>query len=217
VQCPGCGVDVMDEATFCHRCGESLVAEGQTAPVAPFGAVESSPAERFAPRGDEDDTEITLWEGSYSPKAMIGTWIMAAFGSIVLLIIGNWLRTPDSWLMLRLALWAILITWCCLGLLVIYRRMNVRYQLSNQRFVHEQGILKRVTDRIEVIDMDDVTFERGIIERMVGTGTIKITSSDRTHPEILLKGIDDVAEVAEMLDGARRKERLRRGLHIEAI
>ena len=65
--------------------------------------------------------------------------------------------------------------------------------------------------------MDDVSYDQGIIERLLGVGTIRVTSSDRTHPEIALRGIDGVHEVATMMDDARRRERLRRGLHIEAV
>ena len=68
-----------------------------------------------------------------------------------------------------------------------------------------------------MIDIDDVTFEQGLVQRMVNVGTIKISSSDRTHPELTLRGIEGVQEVADTIDDVRRKERRRRGLHIEAI
>jgi hypothetical protein len=89
--------------------------------------------------------------------------------------------------------------------------------LTNQRFIHESGILRRVSDRIEVLDMDDITFEQGIIERLVGVGTIRVMSSDRTHPELQMYGIDNVREVSGLFDDTRRAERRRRGLHIENI
>jgi len=65
--------------------------------------------------------------------------------------------------------------------------------------------------------MDDITFQQNFVERLVNVGTVKITSSDKTHPEILLKGIEDVKPVADLIDSARRKERVRRGVHIEAV
>jgi hypothetical protein len=74
-----------------------------------------------------------------------------------------------------------------------------------------------VTDRIEVIDIDDVTYEQGLVQRMLGVGTIRIASSDRTHPELVLSGIDGVQQVADTIDDIRRKERRKRGLHIESI
>ena len=77
--------------------------------------------------------------------------------------------------------------------------------------------MRQVTDRIEAIDMDDVAYEQGILQRLVGVGTIKVISSDRSHPELFLKGIDNVSHVARLIDDARHKERLRRGLHIESV
>jgi uncharacterized membrane protein YdbT with pleckstrin-like domain len=96
-----------------------------------------------------------------------------------------------------------------------WRRMSVKYELTNQRFIHEEGVLRRVTDRIEVIDISDVTFEQTLFDRMFNVGTLRIVSSDRSHPELRLVGIENVREVAHMMDAARRKERLRRGLHID--
>ena len=83
--------------------------------------------------------------------------------------------------------------------------------------IHKRGILRRVTDRIELIDIDDVTFAQGIVERMLGVGTITVTSSDRTHPKFDMPGIDSVNKIAGEIDDLRRDERRRRGLHIESI
>jgi hypothetical protein len=67
-----------------------------------------------------------------------------------------------------------------------------------------------------LIDIDDVAFSQGLIQRMLGVGTIRVTSSDRSHPTLALLGIDEVDRVSGMIDDARRKERRRRSLHIEA-
>ena len=75
----------------------------------------------------------------------------------------------------------------------------------------------RTSDRVEVIDIDDVTVHQGFIERMLGVGTIRIASSDRTDPELVLPGVDQVRAVADVIDNTRRAERQRRGLHIESI
>jgi membrane protein YdbS with pleckstrin-like domain len=83
--------------------------------------------------------------------------------------------------------------------------------------MHERGLLWRRQDRIETIDIDDVAVEQGPIARMLGVGTVRLTSSDRSTPEFLLAGIEDVRNVATMIDNARRTERRKRGLHIESI
>ncbi len=155
-----------------------------------------------------DDEEQDLWAGGYSAKAMYGTWILGVVVTIGLFV-GMAFFLPVGFAIP--VLWAIL-----LGRLAS-KKLGVSYELTSQRFIHKTGILKRVTDRIEVIDIDDVTYEQGIVQRMLGVGTIRLSSSDRTHPELTLSGIDGVANVADLIDDIRRKERRKRGLHIESI
>jgi len=97
-----------------------------------------------------------------------------------------------------------------------YRRMSIFYELTSQRFIHTSGIFVRTTDRIDVIDIDDVAYTQGLIQRMLGVGTIALVSKDRSHPKLSLRGIDQVSKVAGMIDDVRRKERKKRSLHIDA-
>ena len=182
-----------------------------------------TPAERLRealqPRSsqEEDEAEELLWEGTFSSRAMIGKWILAGFVTVALLVAllaFEWRTNGNLWLG-----WLIVcsLLWAWFALQLAYRRLTCKYRLTTQRFIHESGLLKRITDRIEVIDIDDVSVEQRIVERMLGVGTIKISSSDRTHPELSLRGIEKVKEVAGLIDDTRRKERRRRGVHIEAI
>jgi uncharacterized membrane protein YdbT with pleckstrin-like domain len=93
----------------------------------------------------------------------------------------------------------------------------VRYRLTTFRFFHETGLLSRTRNRIEVIDINDVTLNQGIIERMFGVGTVHIQSSDVTHPDIDLPGIENVRQVTDLIDNTRRAERERRGLFMENV
>jgi hypothetical protein len=52
---------------------------------------------------------------------------------------------------------------------------------------------------------------------MLNVGTIRVTSSDHSNPELPMPGIDDVKVVADKIDKARRAERERRGLYIESV
>jgi membrane protein YdbS with pleckstrin-like domain len=218
MNCAKCGADLPADARFCPACGAATEAQA-TVPAAGVSAT-ADRIRRIADQGVATAAgppgENELWRGSYSPKDMAGIFLAVAVISITAIVValvwGNLSGTAWLWL-----LGAIAVVWLALGLQLAYRRMSIRYRLTDQRFFHERGILTRIVDRIEVIDMDDITYVQGIIERMFGTGTIKVTSSDRTHPEIQLRGIDQVREVAAMLDAARRQERLRRGFHIEAI
>ena len=238
MRCHACGAEVVEQAIFCHKCGERLGFQGEqstpperekaepNAESAARGADDAPSAQAAGPTeraravvtsrvSTEDEPEKELWQGGYSARAMIGGWFITSLITIVLLvgaIWGNFGRT--LW---YIVVFAILFSWLYLLLLLAYRRSNVRYVLTNQRFVHEKGFLRRVTDRVEVIDIDDITFTQGVLERLVGVGTIIVASSDRTHPQLIMPGIENVKEVADVMDNARRSERRRRGLHIEQI
>ena len=228
MNCPSCGAEVVSNSVYCHQCGARVSEEGfdeNAAGTTPAGQPEhqqggardpgTAPAaairQRLAPG---DDHEEELWSGSYSSKDMIGVWVADVLITIALIAAGVYFAEPILW-------WVILglsvLIWGYSVAVLLYRRLSVRYRLTTQRFFHEKGILRHVTDRIEVIDMDDITFEQSLIQRMVNVGRIHITSSDRSHPELHLDGIEDVRAVATLLDDSRRAERMRRGLHIEAV
>lgn len=208
MNCAACGTDIPLDASFCPKCGAKATEAKTSHPTFPSGA----PADSLRSTADNGDSEQRLWTGGYSGKAMVGSWLVAAVVSVALLI-ASFFFPPG--LLVFLAL--ILLIWVGLALTLAYRKLNIHYELTTQRLVHRTGILTRRSDRIELIDIDDVTFEQGLVERMFGVGKIKITSSDRTHPELVLVGIDEVARVADMIDDARRKERRKRGVHIENI
>lgn len=230
--CPTCATEVPDGALFCHHCGARLDILQQSDPGQPgtktgdaASDTRQAPAEKFRQKlspdpATQDDPERLLWSGRYSPKAMIGTWILAAIFTVIVLAGGIWLIIHFGWpwgVSLSVLIGLLLLGWAALGVRLAYRMMSFRYELTGQRFVHQSGVLRRTTDRIETIDMDDITYDQKLVERFVNVGTIRITSSDRTHPELLLEGIEDVAAVAKLLDDCRRNERIKRGVHIESI
>jgi len=194
----------------------------QPNPPSPGPAADKPAVERFrdtaATRMDgsgDVEKEEMLWQGGYSGKDMIGTWILALLISVVAGVLSfMFLEMSTAFIVLLVVL---AVAWGGSGLMLLFRRLDKHYELTSQRFVHKEGILKRITNRIEVIDIDDVTFSQGLIQRMLGVGSITIVSSDRSHPKLSLFGIDEVKRVAGLIDDVRRRERRKRGLHIEAI
>ena len=227
MNCPECNADIEANSIFCPKCGERL--DGQEnrvgARITADGPSDresggDSPSDRFrqqmsapaAAGDDDDDREIELWVGGFSPKAMFSWWIGSAVLSVILLVGLIFLWAVPFMLIVILVLVALVWLWPACTLM--YRRMALRYRLTSQRFIHEHGVLTRETDRIEVIDIDDVSFRQTLVDRFVGVGIIRIESGDRSHPVLVLKGIDDVERVYDLIDDARRKERVRRGIHI---
>jgi hypothetical protein len=219
MKCPKCATEVQIEAVYCPACGARL---DEVAGASPTSDSNAEGKQNFnqrveVSRAKADTAEQELWQGGFSPRAMIGTWILCGVISVVALIASFFLMpvlTPVVWMV---TIPALVLLWAYQGVRFAVRRLGLNYRLTNQRFFHESGIFRRTTNRIEVIDMDDITFVQGFVDRFFGVGTIKVSSTDITHPVLMITGIDDVQKVAGLIDNARRAERLRRGLHIETV
>lgn len=207
MKCPKCSAETDDKSQFCSKCGKSLSDEA--------GSAERFKQSLTSRSGAANVAEEDVWQGTFSPKALYGTWLLCAGLTLAAIGLGAmFIVVPVAWVALVVGL---VVLWLYPIATLLYQRLSVHYRLTNQRFFHERGILRRVTDRIEVIDMDDISFEQGLIERMLGVGTIRIASSDQSHPKLVLKGIDDVKKVAAQIDDVRRAERLRRGVFVESV
>lgn len=200
-----------------HMASETPQSTGAPVPAEPYADLTAK--ERFqavlaerAKNAGATPAERSLWKGGYSPKAMYGTWAISAAVTIAA-ITGVALLSPGGQTIWLIAGALILLWWCFAIAIYIYRVLGMHYELTTQRFIHQEGVLVRRTDRIEVIDIDDVSYKQGVIQRVLGVGTIQLTGSDRTHPELIMYGIDKVPEVASLIDDVRREERRRRSLH----
>lgn len=215
MNCPACSAEVAAGSAYCQKCGQRL--DAPPGAVAPQKTpVEQMIASKAAARADNsDDVETPLWRGGFSWKAMLGYWllaIVATIAGIVIAVIGASIPA------IGLAVAAILVVmWISLVVYFLYQRISLAYELTNQRLIHHYGILTRVTNRIEVIDIDDIKFTQTIMERLLGVGTIQILSTDVSDPKLVIRGIDDVQKVFALMDDARRDERRKRGMYIETV
>ena len=223
MHCQDCGRDLADDAAFCPYCVKKIAptqaaqAATSNAPIAdPLHPVVASEKLRQDPSrfGSEAPQEEELWEGGFSPKAVYSRMMLLAIVTAACLVgVAMFWGTATGWLTVAAG---IVILWGALGLSIVHRRMAVHYRLTRYRLFHERGIVSRVTDRLETIDIDDVIVKQTLLDRLLGTGTIVVMSSDRTAPEVRMAGIDQVSHVADLIDTTRRAERQRRGIHLES-
>ena len=212
-----------DKSSFCPHCGRRLEPATKDEPgTAPgvAGLRSSDTGNRSvrqptsAPAAAEAGiyTEEELWTGRYSPKAMLGTWIMTGLIAIGLVILGVAAGRREVWMIVAIGtvlMWAIALA------IMFYRRLATRYRLTTQRLILESGVVRLTTDRIDIIDINDITVEQGLIGRLLQIGTIIVRSNDQTHDKLHMEGIEDVNHVADLMDNARRAVQRRRGLRID--
>jgi membrane protein YdbS with pleckstrin-like domain len=175
-----------------------------------------TPTERLqgAQAAAPQEPEHELWRGGYSAKAMYGGWVFAALVTVAAVVLAAVAYNPVAWMAAAIAVPAV---WVFLLLMLLYRRMSVSYTLTSQRFMHQRGLLRRVNNRILLIDVDDVSFEQGLMERFFNVGTITLTSTDATDPKLRMIGIANVQQVANLIDDARREERRKRAIYMANV
>jgi hypothetical protein len=237
MRCRACGAEAVQQAIFCQQCGERLEAtEPEFPPASGDGGAEkpqsppanaapppanrpASVAERVqhgaAANGGHEEPEEELWRGGFSPKGMLGSW--AASTVVTVAIVVAWIVWQPSGLLKWLPPLAIAALWISQGATLFLRRTTIRYRFTTQRLIIESGLLRRQINPMQNIEIDDLTVEQGVFDRFGGTGKIIIVSSDRTNPNLVMEGIENVRQVADLIDKTRRNERRRRGLYVEQM
>lgn len=200
--CSACKQEIPADAAFCPKCGHKTGAAMVTATTA------SAPATPVSAVSQEPEKEI--WSGSFSPKGMYGSWAIATVITVVGIIAAVFFPAA-----LIASAIAVPVIWVVLVAQYLTLRWGVAYKLTNQRFLHEQGILRRVHNRILLIDIEDVTFVQGLMDRMFNVGTITLTSTDVSDGRLVMRGIDSVERVTNLIDDARREERRKRAIILQ--
>ena len=124
-----------------------------------------------------------LWRGRPSPLIHLGLYL-----SCILL------------LPLPFALWKYLTTW------------TTSYQLTADRLICQQGIFYRTQDEVELYRIKDYTVTAPLLHRWLGLANLVLITSDRTHPELVLKGIPDAFQVKELIRAQVEQLRTQKGV-----
>jgi membrane protein YdbS with pleckstrin-like domain len=199
VACPECRRSLSSAAAACPHCGHPMVPSVATPPGA---------------------AERTLWEGKPSAKALLGAILGATLfalvvGGGVLLLYDPALdllsglsrdvrrfidRNVDG---LHIATLAFVITVVGLRLGRLAWRLAVlkshHYRITNQRLVIESGVLAKQIEEIDMRTVADLEFRQGLVERLLGVGTVTVVSSDRTTDRVRLVGLERPRELRELI------------------
>jgi membrane protein YdbS with pleckstrin-like domain len=122
---------------------------------------------------------------------------------VVCLAVGVWLGTligDSGGGTPRLVVWVLLllvILWFFVGPLLAW--LTTTYTITNRRLITRSGVLTRRGHDIPLARISDVATELGLIDRMLGCGTI-IISDASTDGSVLLKDIPRAEEVQRELN-----------------
>lgn len=97
-------------------------------------------------------------------------------------------------------------------LIQVLSQKALRYRITNYRIDFQRGIMTRQIDSLELWYVDHINFRQGLMERILGTGTIELTTDDERMPHLLLKSIPGGLKVFEQLKSAALAAKRQRGL-----
>lgn len=120
------------------------------------------------------DEERSVWQGTPSQVVNIG--------SFILLGLFFWLVIP---------LFVILWKW-----LVV---KNTKYELTTERLRLRYGVFNKKTDELELYRVRDYKLDQPFFLRIFSLSNIVLTTSDKTHPRVVLEAITDGEELREKL------------------
>jgi len=183
---------------------------------------QEAPVQAMAPT-DTTDTlgEREVWRGRFSNRAALGGLLVTFSIALVLVLLATlaefkvgprWLRTT-IWIIAAAVVAAVLVR-------VLWRwakyRFTLRYRLTTERLFIDKGLFSRTRDEIELIRVDDVRVKQSLMDRFFKVGQVRIISTDRTHAELVLLGIDEPDGVKEKVRQYMRARR-KKSLHIESL
>ena len=211
--CHACGKRIHPDSRFCRHCGTRVAAPSSGSPP-------ESPAGRPPTTGPGDvhhdpNCEVEVWQGRPAWRAFSGRWVVWAIVSIILLSLvsrygGDGSLMSGMWLLVGSAAVSLLVR----DALIVYGR---RYHLTTQRLFVHRGILHRVTDQTELIRVDDVRQSQTVLDRVLGTGSLQIFSTDETDEAVTLRSIRDPMFVAEQIRLHTRGVRSKGAIAVERI
>ena len=204
VTCPDCGHQVSTSAAACPQCNRPLGAQ----PLAPVAGPVAAAAEEIA------------WEGVPSIKAMLGEITRTAlvaialpvaavlgFGPLLSLISGTnrelavAVANNQSTLQTVVTVAVIVLVLARVAKLAWHIAVlrSHRYKVSNQRILLETGVLSKRIDEVDMRTVEDIEFQQGVFERMLGIGDINIIAADKRMARFRLVGIEKPRDVRELI------------------
>ncbi len=125
------------------------------------------------------------------PKALI----LPILALVVLLAIGVVVQQVIDQEIVTLVVWVIVavgVVWLVLRPFLVW--MTATYAITTRRLITRHGVITRRGHDIPLSRISDVSYEKGLVDRMLGCGTL-IISDASTHGQVALPDIPRIEKV----------------------
>jgi membrane protein YdbS with pleckstrin-like domain len=145
------------------------------------------------PHKEPSDAEEIYYNGSPLMRGLGVHLLLWPLAGIVLIVVPFLLHSPTIPLLVSVLIGL------CLPLVPVAMARSVRYRISNYRIDYERGFLAKDIDTLELWHVEDMHFHQSLLDRLLGVGTIRVTSRDQTLPQLNLRGLPNPRPLYETL------------------
>jgi len=148
----------------------------------------------------ETAKEEIIWEGSQSQILNIGTFFLMGIITIIIFVL-SLMFFPLASVLVIIPLAYIFIQWLIVK--------NHKYKVTTERIFYTTGIFSKKTEAMELYRVRDVDMYEPFWQRLFKLGNIRLTSSDETTENFLLKAVPNPSK---LMDNIRKHVEIRRDI-----
>lgn len=106
------------------------------------------------------------------------------------------------------------VIWTDYKRILAFRDPFTKYTLTNRALYIESGILRYSFSEIRLFRICDLSISKTVMERMCGTGSLNVISTDKSTPSLRIGAILDVGKLKMLLNEHVDSERKRQGIRM---
>ncbi|MGC9258526.1 MAG: PH domain-containing protein [Phycisphaerae bacterium] len=181
--CPACGEMILKAAHKCRYCGEFVDAPGTTTAAATSATSEPTMTDPVF------DVAVSQWDNFWRYLT----------GLVILVIAAGAYKLPPLQPYAGMIFAVVLTVDVFAAFLIYFGSRNHRCLIDADRVETQSGIFTKHIDWISLSSVLDIQLRQGVLQRMLGIGTIEIRSNDQMTPLLEIHQIPQAQKVFEYL------------------